>query len=70
VAFTPVRGGGHLLSDGDRAPTPFRVGMISVHSVSTGEDIARICAELDVAWRVGDVDADPELRAECGDRVQ
>jgi hypothetical protein len=44
--------------------------MISVYSVSAGEDIARICAELDVAWRVGDVDADPELRAECGDRVR
>jgi hypothetical protein len=35
--------------------------MILVHSVSAGEDIARIRAELDVAWRVGDVDADPEL---------
>jgi glutaredoxin len=33
------------------------------------EDIARICAELDVAWRTSDVDADPELRAEYGDRV-
>lgn len=33
------------------------------------EDIARICGELDVPWRVSDVDADPELRAEYGDRV-
>jgi len=33
------------------------------------EDIARICAELDVPWRTSDVDADPELRAEYGDRV-
>lgn len=33
------------------------------------EDIARICAELDVSWRVSDVDADPRLRAEYGDRV-
>lgn len=32
-------------------------------------DIARICAELDVAWRVSDVDADPRLRAEYGDLV-
>ncbi len=32
-------------------------------------DIARICAELDVAWRTTDVDTDPELRAEYGDRV-
>ncbi|MGH3928557.1 MAG: glutaredoxin family protein [Pseudonocardiaceae bacterium] len=33
------------------------------------DDIDRICAELDVPWRTGDVDADPELRAEYGDRV-
>jgi hypothetical protein len=33
------------------------------------EDIGRICAELDVAWHTSDVDADPELRAEYGDRV-
>jgi glutaredoxin len=33
------------------------------------EDVARICAELNVAWRASDVDADPELRAEYGDRV-
>jgi Glutaredoxin-like domain (DUF836) len=32
-------------------------------------DIARICAELDVPWRSRDVDADPELRAEYGDRI-
>jgi glutaredoxin len=33
------------------------------------EDIARICAELEVPWHARDVDADPELRAEYGDRV-
>jgi glutaredoxin len=33
------------------------------------EDIARICAELDVGWHTTDVDADLELRAEYGDRV-
>ncbi|MDQ4103870.1 MAG: glutaredoxin family protein [Actinomycetota bacterium] len=33
------------------------------------EDVARICAELEVPWHVSDVDADPELRAEYGDRV-
>lgn len=33
------------------------------------EDIERICAELDVPWRTSDVDGDPELRAEYGDRV-
>jgi glutaredoxin len=32
-------------------------------------DIRRICAELGVAWTVEDVDAEPELRAEYGDRV-
>ncbi|MGH4001582.1 MAG: glutaredoxin family protein [Pseudonocardiaceae bacterium] len=32
-------------------------------------DIARICAELDVPWHSSDVDADPELRAEYGDRI-
>jgi len=31
--------------------------------------VRRICAELDVSWRPEDVDADPELRAEYGDRV-
>lgn len=33
------------------------------------EAIGRICAELEVSWRISDVDADPELRAEYGDRV-
>jgi glutaredoxin len=32
-------------------------------------DVARICAELAVDWATEDVDADPELRAEYGDRV-
>ena len=32
-------------------------------------DVARICAELSVPWDVVDVDTDPELRAEYGDRV-
>ena len=31
--------------------------------------IDRICAELGVPWSEQDVDADPELRAEYGDRV-
>ncbi|MFC5285931.1 glutaredoxin family protein [Actinokineospora guangxiensis] len=39
-------------------------------SCSTAEaDVARICADLDVDWRAVDVDTDPELRAEYGDRV-
>ena len=32
-------------------------------------DVARICGELGEAWRAVDVDADPDLRAEYGDRV-
>lgn len=36
----------------------------------TAIDVAgRICAELGVPWQVQDVDSDPELRAEYGDRV-
>ncbi len=37
--------------------------------VAAREDIALVCGELGVAWRASDVDADPELRAEYGDRV-
>jgi glutaredoxin len=33
------------------------------------EDIARICADLGVPWDTTDVDTDPELRAEYGDRI-
>ncbi|GAB3911279.1 glutaredoxin family protein [Kibdelosporangium lantanae] len=32
-------------------------------------DVQRICADLGVPWEIQDVDADPELRAEYGDRV-
>ncbi|WP_031468234.1 glutaredoxin family protein [Sciscionella sediminilitoris] len=32
-------------------------------------DIERICGELGVPYSVTDVDTDPELRAEYGDRV-
>jgi glutaredoxin len=32
-------------------------------------DVARICAELGVAWTTEDVDTDAEWRAEYGDRV-
>jgi glutaredoxin len=32
-------------------------------------EIDRICAELGVPWSEQDVDADPELRTEYGDRV-
>ncbi len=33
------------------------------------EDISRICAEMEVPWHTTDVDNDPQLRAEYGDRV-
>lgn len=33
------------------------------------DDVRRICDELGVPWSVSDVDTDPELRAEYGDRV-
>jgi glutaredoxin len=32
-------------------------------------DVERICGELGVSWTTEDVDSDPELRAEYGDRV-
>jgi glutaredoxin len=32
-------------------------------------DVARICGELGHPWEAVDVDSDPELRAEYGDRV-
>jgi glutaredoxin len=33
------------------------------------EAVARICGELGEGWTSQDVDTDPELRAEYGDRV-
>jgi glutaredoxin len=32
-------------------------------------EVARICADVGVGWTAVDVDSDPELRAEYGDRV-
>lgn len=37
--------------------------------VTAEADVARICGELAVGWAAVDVDTDPELRAEYGDRV-
>lgn len=37
--------------------------------VQAKADVERICGELGVQWSALDVDADPELRAEYGDRV-
>jgi glutaredoxin len=40
------------------------------HACEVAEaDVARICGELGVPWTTQDVDADPETRAEYGDRV-
>ncbi len=36
---------------------------------TAAEAVARICGELGVGWASQDVDLDPELRAEYGDRV-
>ncbi|KEI45308.1 glutaredoxin family protein [Saccharopolyspora rectivirgula] len=32
-------------------------------------DVRRICGELGATWEAQDVDSDPELQAEYGDRV-
>jgi hypothetical protein len=53
--------------------TGHRVSVLSrpgCHACEVAEaDVARICGELDIGWVVQDVDSDPELRAEYGDRV-
>jgi hypothetical protein len=36
---------------------------------AAADGIRRVCDELDVPWSAQDVDSDPELRAEYGDRV-
>lgn len=46
------------------------VTRVGCHACEVAEEhIARICGELGVPWRTRDVDADPALRAEFGDRV-
>jgi glutaredoxin len=37
--------------------------------VKAEADVARICADVGAGWTTVDVDSDPELRAEYGDRV-
>jgi glutaredoxin len=39
------------------------------HCARAEADVRRICDELGVPWFTSDVDTDPELRAEYGDRV-
>jgi len=36
---------------------------------SAEADVARICADLALGWQAVDVDTDPDLRAEYGDRI-
>jgi hypothetical protein len=45
------QGWGPSAFHGDRALTPFQAGRIAVQLGVGRGDIARICAELDVAWR-------------------
>ncbi len=43
---------------------------VGCHACEKAEaDVARICGELAVPWATEDVDSDPSLRAEYGDRV-
>jgi hypothetical protein len=37
--------------------------------VKAEAEVARICADVGAGWTTVDVDSDPELRAEYGDRV-
>lgn len=54
-------------------PLGERVTVYTRHGCSlctTAESaVALICTDLQVGWAAVDVDADPELRAEYGDRV-
>lgn len=46
------------------------LGRVGCHLCEVARaEVARICAELGTSWSESDVDADPELRAEYGDRV-
>lgn len=55
------------------ASVPPRVTLLTRRHCSLCDTAAnavrRICGELDVGWTSHDVDTDPELRAEYGDRV-
>jgi Glutaredoxin-like domain (DUF836) len=46
------------------------LGRVGCHLCEVARaEIERICGELGTPWRELDVDADPDLRAEYGDRV-
>ena len=55
------------------APAPARVTVFTRTGcglcVTAEADVARICGELGVGWTAVDVDTDPELQSEFGDRV-
>ena len=53
--------------DGARVTVYTRIGCPACAQAE--DDVARICGELGETWRAVDVDADPDLRAEYGDRV-
>lgn len=55
------------MSEPPRVTVYTRAGCSSC--VTAEADVARICAELGQQFTAVDVDSDPELRAEYGDRV-
>ena len=62
--------------DGVSEETAARVSGVTVYTrvgcpacEKAEADVARICGELGETWQALDVDADPDLRAEYGDRV-
>lgn len=55
------------MSDGARVTVLSRVDCSACEQAKGA--VARVCAELGVGWTTVDVDADPELRAEYGDRI-
>jgi glutaredoxin len=57
-----------VIGEGDARVTVYtRVGCTACAAAEA--DVARICGELGHGWAAVDVDSDPELRAEYGDRV-
>jgi len=55
------------MSDGARVTVLSRVDCSACETAKVA--VARVCDDLGVAWTSVDVDGDPELRAEYGDRI-
>jgi glutaredoxin len=55
------------MSDGARVTVLSRVDCSACETAKAA--VARVCDDLGVAWTSVDVDGDPELRAEYGDRI-